>query len=192
MSIFEIIEEYGPMFARRKRWRKKREQAARVTDTTGEDPHCDIFHLWKTALLVMFFLTLSCFWEILGLTTPEDRRGSDEETPDYYVPRSVYAASSNVFGSHRAFYTTAWDARRRKWVTRDSRPPPLVLCQVQEEPLNREEFEARRATVGKFLANTGAQVNCANRSIFKLMGIRGRGNQDEYLRDMEVGGDATG
>ena len=143
ISIFKIIEEYGSMFTRWKRWRKKQEQAARTTDTAGENPHWDIFHLWKTALLVMFLLTLSCFWEVLGLTTPEDGRDSDRETTDYYVPRSVFSASSDVFRSHGAFYTTAWDNRRRRWVTRDSRPPPNVLCQVQEVPRDGEEFEAR-------------------------------------------------
>ena len=64
----------------------------------------------------------------------------DEEVPNYYVPMSVFTASDETFGSHGALYTTAWDSRRKKWVLRDSRPPPQVLCQVQEEPINGEEF----------------------------------------------------
>ena len=33
MSIFDIIKEYGPMFARQKRWRKKQEQSARSANS---------------------------------------------------------------------------------------------------------------------------------------------------------------
>ena len=37
-SILNIIEEYGPLFAHRKRRRKKRKQAAGVTDTMDQGP----------------------------------------------------------------------------------------------------------------------------------------------------------
>ena len=58
-------------------------------------------------------------------------------------------------------YSTTYDARRKQFINYKSRRQPYVLCQIQEfRPENGlEGFKPRKVRVGKFLADTGAQIN---------------------------------
>ena len=49
----------------------------------------------------------------------------------------------------------------------------MVLCQVQEIPKSPEVFKARRVKVGRFLADTAAQVNIVSPEILDLLDITG-------------------
>ena len=95
------------------------------------------------------------------------------------------ASLNNTFSSNGTFYTSSWDHRKEKWVVKDSRIPPKVLCQVQEMPRGTAKFVPRQVKVGKFLADTSAQVNIANYSIFDLLGIP-EGEHDGHLRRTRV------
>ena len=60
----------------------------------------------------------------------------------------------------------------------------MVLCQVQEFNQNKgtEEFRPRKVKVGRFLADTGAQVNVGNYTMFDIMGIPEE-EREKYLTD---------
>ena len=60
-----------------------------------------------------------------------------------------------------------------------------MLCQVQEIPRGTKKFVPRQVKVGKFLADTGAQVNIANYTIFQLLGISDD-DKEAYLRSTRV------
>ena len=67
-------------------------------------------------------------------------------------------------------YTYVYDRATKSFISKPSREQPMVLCQVQYfDPKKR--FAPKEVEVGKFLADTGAQVNVANRSLLTLMGI---------------------
>ena len=58
-----------------------------------------------------------------------------------------------------------------------------MLCQVQEIPPGTPQFTPREVKIGKFLADTGAQVNIGNYELFEMMGIS---NKEKYLRRSQV------
>ena len=60
-----------------------------------------------------------------------------------------------------------------------------MLCQVQEEPKGTQPFLPCRTKIGKFQADTGAQVNIAGYDIFDLMGIPDN-EKDKYLIQTRV------
>ena len=70
-------------------------------------------------------------------------------------------------------YSTSYDVRRRQFVNYKSRRQPYVLCQIQEfrPEGGLEGFKPRRVKVGKFLADTGAQINVGNLTVFDLLGF---------------------
>ena len=65
----------------------------------------------------------------------------------------------------------------------------MVLCQVQFfDPLKK--FKPKRVHVGKFLTDTGAQVNVGNYTLLDLMGIK-RCDLEKYTwaaTDMKING----
>merc|ERR1712237_191857 len=60
----------------------------------------------------------------------------------------------------------------------------MVLVQVQVEP-QQEPFQAAPAKIVAMLADTGAQINCANNTIFDALGIKPE-DREKYLRPSEI------
>ena len=69
--------------------------------------------------------------------------------------------------------STSYDDRRKQFVNYKSRRQPFVLCQIQEFQPEKgiEGFKPRKVKIGKFLADTGAQINVGNLTLFDLLGI---------------------
>ena len=66
---------------------------------------------------------------------------------------------------------TTWDSKRKKWIVMDSRPPTMLLCQMQEVP-EEGGFFPREVGIGRYLCDTGAQVNLAGPKMLKrLLGL---------------------
>ena len=92
--------------------------------------------------------------------------------------------------------STTYDNKRKKFVHYESRRQPFLLCQVQEFRAEGgiEGFKPRKVKVGRFLADTGAQVNECNYTLFDLMGIpqseAQRLTRDaSYMKIHGIGGD---
>ena len=81
-------------------------------------------------------------------------------------------------------YSTTYDARRKQFINYKSRRQPFVLCQIQEfRPEGGiDGFKPRKVRVGKFLADTGAQINVGNLTLLDLIGIP-RSEYHERTRD---------
>ena len=93
-------------------------------------------------------------------------------------------------------YSMLFDPRTKKFVPRRSKDQPMVLCQVQHfDP--EQIFTPRKVNVGKFLADTGPQVNVGTYTLLDLMGIS-RGDVLKYTWDTSemkingIGGNVDG
>ena len=89
-----------------------------------------------------------------------------------------------------------FDHKKQKFVRQKSPAQPMVLCQIQLfEP--QEEFKQTKVPVGRFLADTGAQINVGNYTLLDLLGIR-RNKLRKYtwpeteIRINGIGGDVEG
>ena len=92
-------------------------------------------------------------------------------------------------------YSTTYDARRKQFINYKSRRQPYVLCQIQEfRPEGGiEGFKPRKVKVGKFLADTGAQINVGNPNLLDLIGIprseyQSRTRDASHMRVHGIGG----
>ena len=92
-------------------------------------------------------------------------------------------------------YSTTYDARRKQFINYKSRRQPYVLCQIQEfRPEGGiEGFKPRKVRVGKFLADTGAQINVGNLTLLDLIGIprseyHARTRDASHMRVHGIGG----
>ena len=90
--------------------------------------------------------------------------------------------------------STTYDRSRRQFVNYKSRRQPFVLCQIQEFQAEKgiEGFKPRKVKIGKFLADTGAQVNIGNLTLFDLLGIprsefNKRTRDASYMKIHELG-----
>ena len=80
------------------------------------------------------------------------------------MPKEYVEDPSVMTNSADISYSMLFDHREQKFIQRRSRDQPMVLCQVQYfDPL--KEFKPKRVHVGKFLADTGAQVNVGNYTV---------------------------
>ena len=75
-------------------------------------------------------------------------------------------------------FSMMFDHKTQKFVHRRSRDQPFVLCQVQYFAPDTP-FTAKRVKLGRFLADTGAQINCGNYTLLDLMGIN-RCDMEKY------------
>ena len=92
-------------------------------------------------------------------------------------------------------YSTTYDARRKQFINYKSRRQPYVLCQIQEfRPEGGiEGFKPRKVKVGKFLADTGAQINVGNLTLLDLIGVprseyHSRTRDASHMRVHGIGG----
>ena len=118
-------------------------------------------------------------------TIPDEPRTRKRKRDDSAVTESrVRPTAKNVFAGEVSSNVTIWDQRKAQWVMKDSRPPPMVLVQVQANPL-QGPFTAAPAKVIAMLADNGAQIDCANNTIFDALGVKPE-DREKYLRPSEV------
>ena len=127
-------------------------------------------------------------------SVPEEPRPRKRKREIERTRRRVRHATKKALTSEASVNITEWDQRKARWIMKDSRPPPMVLVQVQVDPL-QGPFQAAPAKIVAMLADTGAQINCANESIFDALGIKPE-DREKYLRPSEitvngVGGEKT-
>ena len=106
-SITEIIEEYGPLFAfRRRSFKKLRRRAVKNKEAEDQD-----------------LVRTSEIWQ--PSTIQDEPRTRKRKRDDGAVTESrVRPTAENVFAGEVSSNVTIWDRKKARWVIKDSRPPP--------------------------------------------------------------------
>ena len=102
------------------------------------------------------------------------------ESKEHWIPMPLEHGENQpaTVSTSEVAFSMMFDHKTQKFVHRRSRDQPFVLCQVQYFSPGTP-FTAKRVKLGRFLADTGAQINCGNYTLLDLMGIK-RCDIEEY------------